>query len=42
MIAVPPDNPAAVPAWRDLARDDVRLVVCAPAVPCGAAASPPG
>ena len=39
MIAVPPDNPAAVSGLADLARDDVRLVVCAPAVPCGAAAA---
>ena len=39
MIAVPPDNPAAVTGLADLARDDVRLVVCAPAVPCGAAAA---
>ena len=38
MIAVPPDNPAAVSGLADLASDDVRLVVCAPVVPCGAAA----
>ena len=39
MIAVPPANPAAVSGLADLARDDVQLVVCAPAVPCGAAAA---
>lgn len=38
-IAVPPDNPAGVSGLADLARDEVRLVVCAPAVPCGAAAA---
>ncbi len=37
-IAVPTDNPADVAGFDDLARDDVQLVVCAPAVPCGAAA----
>ncbi len=37
-IAVPPDNPAAVSSLADLARDDVVSVVCAPQVPCGAAA----
>lgn len=38
MIAVPPDNPASVSDLADLAGEDVRLVVCAPAVPCGDAA----
>lgn len=37
-IAVPPANPAAVGSLADLARPGVRLVVCAPQVPCGAAA----
>lgn len=36
-IAVPPDNPAAVATFADLARPGLKLVVCAPAVPCGAA-----
>ncbi|WP_411699749.1 molybdate ABC transporter substrate-binding protein [Conyzicola sp.] len=36
-IAVPPGNPARVEGLADLADPDVRLVVCAPAVPCGAA-----
>ena len=34
-IAVPPGNPAGVASLQDLA--GTRLVVCAPAVPCGAA-----
>lgn len=38
-IAVPPGNPAGVTSLRDLARPDVKVVVCAPAVPCGAAAA---
>jgi molybdate transport system substrate-binding protein len=37
-IAVPPDNPARIGSFADLARPGVELVVCAPAVPCGAAA----
>jgi molybdate transport system substrate-binding protein len=37
-IAVPPDNPAGITGLQDLARPGVRLVVCAPEVPCGAAA----
>lgn len=36
-IAVPPDNPANIGSFADLARPGVKLVVCAPAVPCGAA-----
>ncbi|GAA5141301.1 molybdate ABC transporter substrate-binding protein [Nocardioides marinquilinus] len=36
-IAVPPDNPAGVQSFEDLAGPDVDLVVCAPEVPCGAA-----
>ena len=37
-IAVPPDNPAGVRRLADLASPEVDLVVCAPQVPCGAAA----
>ncbi|GAA1989488.1 molybdate ABC transporter substrate-binding protein [Isoptericola halotolerans] len=36
-IAVPPGNPADVAALTDLAAPGLRLVVCAPEVPCGAA-----
>ncbi|GAA3697382.1 molybdate ABC transporter substrate-binding protein [Microlunatus aurantiacus] len=36
-IAVPPDNPAKITSFADLARDGVTVVVCAPQVPCGAA-----
>jgi molybdate transport system substrate-binding protein len=47
MIAVPPDNPAGIvpaeaagiPSLADLVPDDVTLAVCAPEVPCGAAAA---
>lgn len=37
-IAVPPDNPAEITSFADLARDGVTVVVCAPQVPCGSAA----
>lgn len=37
-IATPPDNPAGVETLEDLARGDVTVVLCAPEVPCGAAA----
>ncbi|GAA1090997.1 molybdate ABC transporter substrate-binding protein [Nocardiopsis composta] len=37
-IAVPPDNPAGVEGFDDLAGDGVTVAVCAPEVPCGAAA----
>ena len=38
-LAVPPGNPAGIESLADLdGRDDVDLVVCAPQVPCGAAA----
>ena len=37
-IAVPPDNPAEITSFADLTRSGVKLVVCAPQVPCGAAA----
>ena len=38
-IAVPPGNPAGVHSLQDLARSGLNLVVCAPEVPCGAAAA---
>jgi len=38
-IAVPPGNPAGIESFADLARADAKVVVCAPAVPCGAATS---
>ena len=37
-IAVPPGNPAGIETFADLAAPGVKLVVCAPEVPCGAAA----
>ncbi len=37
-IAVPPDNPAGVASLQDLAKAGTKVVVCAPEVPCGAAA----
>lgn len=36
-IAVPPDNPARTAAFADLAKPGIKLVICAAAVPCGAA-----
>lgn len=36
-IAVPPDNPAGITSFADLAKPGVKLVICAEAVPCGAA-----
>ncbi|MET4093798.1 molybdate ABC transporter substrate-binding protein [Arthrobacter sp. UYCu712] len=36
-IAVPPSNPASISAFADLAEPGVKVVVCAPQVPCGAA-----
>lgn len=36
-IAVPPSNPAKVATFQDLAKPGVKLVICAPAVPCGSA-----
>jgi molybdate transport system substrate-binding protein len=38
-IATPPDNPAGITSFGDLARDGLNVVVCAPEVPCGAAAA---
>lgn len=37
-IATPPDNPADVKSLQDLAKPALNLVICAPEVPCGAAA----
>jgi molybdate transport system substrate-binding protein len=37
-IAVPPDNPAGVASLKDLAKAGTKVVLCAPEVPCGAAA----
>ena len=37
-IAVPPGNPARITDLQDLAKPDVKLVTCAPEVPCGSAA----
>ncbi|MCO7274781.1 molybdate ABC transporter substrate-binding protein [Cellulosimicrobium cellulans] len=36
-VVTPPGNPAGVETFADLAREDVKVVVCAPEVPCGAA-----
>lgn len=36
-LVTPPDDPAGVTTFADLAREDVAVVVCAPEVPCGAA-----
>ncbi|WP_344137917.1 molybdate ABC transporter substrate-binding protein [Pedococcus bigeumensis] len=38
-IAVPPGNPAGIASLADLAAPGVKVVLCAPAVPCGAAAA---
>ncbi|HEX5493560.1 MAG TPA: molybdate ABC transporter substrate-binding protein [Mycobacteriales bacterium] len=37
-IAVPPGNPAKIKGIADFGRDPLRLAVCLPKVPCGAAA----
>jgi molybdate transport system substrate-binding protein len=36
-IAVPAGNPKKIKSFADLARDGVKVVVCAPQVPCGSA-----
>ena len=36
-IAVPPGNPAKITSFADLAEEGVKVVVCAPQVPCGSA-----
>ena len=36
-IATPPDDPAGIASFADLAKPGVKVVVCAPEVPCGAA-----
>ncbi len=36
-IAVPPDNPAEITSFADLNEPGVKVVVCAPQVPCGTA-----
>ncbi len=37
-IVVPPDNPAGITSFADLARPGVKLVICTAQVPCGSAA----
>jgi molybdate transport system substrate-binding protein len=37
-IATAPGNPKAIASFADLAKPDLKVVVCAPQVPCGAAA----
>jgi molybdate transport system substrate-binding protein len=36
-IAVPPTNPASIASFADLAKPGVKVVTCAPQVPCGTA-----
>ena len=38
-VATPPDDPGKVSALGDLARAELKVAVCQPAVPCGAAAT---
>lgn len=38
-IAVPKGNPAHITGFADLAKPGLKLVICAPAVPCGSAAA---
>ncbi|WP_244900157.1 molybdate ABC transporter substrate-binding protein [Sediminihabitans luteus] len=37
VVVVPPDNPAGITGWTDLADPDAKVVICAVAVPCGTA-----
>ena len=37
-IATAPGNPKGIAAFADLAKPDLKVVVCAPQVPCGSAA----
>jgi len=37
-IATAPGNPKGIASFADLAKPDLKVVVCAPQVPCGAAA----
>lgn len=39
VIVTPPDNPKSISTFADLAKPGVDEVICAPAVPCGAAAA---
>ena len=39
VLAVPSDNPAQVATIKDLEKDNMKTVVCAPEVPCGAIAT---
>ncbi len=38
-IVTPPDNPAGITSFADLANPGAKVVVCAPQVPCGSAAA---
>lgn len=38
-IAVPPGNPAKITSFADLTKSGTKVVLCAPAVPCGSAAA---
>lgn len=38
-IAVPPGNPGGVTSMADLGRQELKIALCAPEVPCGAAAA---
>jgi molybdate transport system substrate-binding protein len=38
-IATPPGNPKGIASFADLAKPDLKVVVCAPQVPCGATAA---
>ena len=38
-LVVPPGNPASITSFADAAKEGVKLVICAPQVPCGAASA---